>query len=535
MSHIHPLLYGVEAIGERYRMLPERDGLFELIYEQILTNWHRRSEQDRWPTPSNWILRVVPDYTHDSRRHFEKQLQKQIAICLEDEGWGNDVPTASGLIDSGGRQMNVDLAHRVTDGFELVELKLESNTPYDAAIQVLRYGAIYMLYRLEPDLARRFQSHEMIRAKRIVLVVLAPYGYFSQSDVDLPLLERQLNRDVAIFANKHNSAVSLSFHFAALPPEFIYKPGMDCGVIRGAVRHRASPFSEQSEPQGSVPQYGESPMAVAIKGYANQPIRSFADWEKYALPPDRRTRHWKEGRSAFELGRIWTISGKPAAPAVLVQLLKSHEGTKRTVIKSGITEHETFLPFGNRGPRCHDLSLQAERDDSAITICIEAKADEPFGGTVEEELRKARQRPVTRFPERLDWLTRSLLGVPAYTDADHQVLSEVISVLPYQLFAAIAGTLLEAGIRGAITAIFLVHEFRTTATVDAKMEANADALNSFLSLLQSVNGGPDEDRQLQPGEIIGPILIIERPVAGSARLPCQIPLFIGKIRTDRLS
>ena len=90
--------------------------------------------------------------------------------------------------------MNVDLGHRITGGlFELVELKLGSDTPYDAALQVLRYGAIYMLYRLEPELSTRFRN-EMTRAEGIVLEVLAPRGYYSLSDVDLPALEKQLIR-----------------------------------------------------------------------------------------------------------------------------------------------------------------------------------------------------------------------------------------------------------------------------------------------------------------------------------------------------
>jgi hypothetical protein len=72
-------------------------------------------------------------------------------------------------------------------------------------------------------------------------------------------------------------------------------------------------------------------------------------------------------------------------PAQLVQLLESKEGTRRTVIKSGITEHETTLPFSNRGARCHDLALRAERDGCAVTICVEAKADESFGGSVDDE------------------------------------------------------------------------------------------------------------------------------------------------------
>ena len=128
-----------------------------------------------------------------------------------------------------------------------------------------------------------------------------------------------------------------------------------------------------------------------------------------------------------------------------------------------------------------------------MTICIEAKADESFGGKVAEELRKARQRPVTRFPERLDWLIRSLLGLPAFKDDQSLVLSDVVANLQYQLLSAIGGTLLEARLKGASKAVFIVHEFRTTSTVDAKMDDNAKALNGFLHLLQSANSGGIED------------------------------------------
>jgi hypothetical protein len=218
-----------------------------------------------------------------------------------------------------------------------------------------------------------------------------------------------------------------------------------------------------------------------------------------------------------------------------MQLLESHEGTKRSVIISGMTEHETSLPFGSRGPRCHDLALRAEQDGCAVTICIEAKADESFGGTVAEELRKAKERPVTRFPERLDWLTRSLLGFAAFKDDQLLVLSDAVAQLPYQLLSAIGGTLLEAKLQHASKAVFLVHEFRTTATVDAKLEANVNALNRFLRLLLSANQGADAGLEVRIGQLVGPISIADRPMEGAIKVPCDIPLFIGKIRTDRLA
>jgi hypothetical protein len=519
---VHPLLEGVQIICDRYRSLPQRSGLFEEMYKRIRENWNRHREADRWPTPEkNWVLRVAPEFTKHPTQHLEKQLQKQIAICLEHEGWGNDVPTASGLVNAHSRQMNVDLAHRIADGFEFIELKIKSDTPYCAACQVLRYGAIYMLYRLEPELARRFKGNSMMCAKRIALEVLAPQPYYACEDVDLRCLEMQLDHEVETFARR-KAGVVMSFRFMAFGPDFNYQSGMDCELIRNAVRGRVSPFS----PNAANP--------VQIKGYAGELIRSFGDWEKHALPPERKERQWKEGRSEFELGRSWTARGEPTLPCELMDLLDSHEGTRRIVILSGITQHETTLPFGTHGPRCHDLVLRGEQDGRAVTVCIEAKADESFGGKVTEELRNARKRPVTKFPERLDWLTRWWLGLPAFKDEQFLVLSDVVGNLPYQLLSAIGGTLLEARLQRAYKAVFMVHEFRTMSTVDAKLDDNAKALNGFLHLLLSTNHGRVDELELASGHIVGPITITDRPVA-AMKVSYDIPLFVGKIRTDRLA
>jgi hypothetical protein len=273
---------------------------------------------------------------------------------------------------------------------------------------------------------------------------------------------------------------------------------------------------------------------VKIAGYAGVQIRSFRDWENHALPPTRRKKHWKEGRSACELGRRWTADGEPRTPPEILQILESNDGTRGTVILSGITEHETLLPYSNGGPRCHDLALLGIREGSPFFISIEAKADESFGGTVSEELRKARRRPETRFPKRLDWLTRSLLGIAAFKDQEYLALSEAIAPLQYQLFSGIAGVLLEAQSQNATRAIFLVHEFRTAETHDGKLEKNATTLGEFVRLLLSANNETGCDAQTTNGWLIGPISITDRD-AGGPKLPSHIPLFIGKLRTDQLN
>lgn len=251
------------------------------------------------------------------------------------------------------------------------------------------------------------------------------------------------------------------------------------------------------------------------------------------MPADRKLKHWQEGRSAFELARTWTANGEPAVPAVLTELLNSHDATRGTLIRSGITEHETALPPGTHGPRCHDLALFAEQGNTAVTVCVEAKADETFGATVGDELRNAEKRPVTTFPERLNWLTSSLLGLPAFKSEDRNALSDQLRKLPYQLLTAMAGTLLEAELRRSAKAILVIHEFRTPKTDDKKMERNATELNRFLRLLLQQNGKADENFQLRRGQLLGPLLLLKRSVEGARKLPCQISLFIGKIRTDR--
>jgi len=84
--------------------------------------------------------------------------------------------------------------------------------------------------------------------------------------------------------------------------------------------------------------------------------------------------------------------------------------------------------------------------------------------------------------------------------------------------------------------VLVIHEFRTIKTEDVNLDANAAALNHFLRLFLSANNAAvNEDFELESGQIIGPILITDRSVEGPIKIPYHIPLFIGKIRTDRLA
>jgi hypothetical protein len=247
MTNTHPLLHGVDAIEQGFCESHGADRLFERVYDRVRMNWISNRVGERWPSQSNWVLRIAPEFTQHPTQRLEKQLQKNIAILLHDEGWGNDVPTASGLVNDRSRQMNIDLAHQTSDGFEFIELKIESNKPREAALQILRYGAVYMLYRLEPELAMRFRANQMLNARHIVLEVLAPNRYYRSGDADLLLIETELNRQVAEFTREHVSGLSLLFRFTAFPEDFVFSPGMNGDLIRDAVRSRRSPFRQPNE------------------------------------------------------------------------------------------------------------------------------------------------------------------------------------------------------------------------------------------------------------------------------------------------
>ena len=280
-------------------------------------------------------------------------------------------------------------------------------------------------------------------------------------------------------------------------------------------------------------------MSCTLKGYKGDPILSFADWDRDGMPPHRRAKHWKEHHSAMELAKRWTYAGSPAVPSELLDLIDSHDLTKGTLVQSGVVEHRTSLPYGPRAPRWHDMSIIGAKEREIVTICVEGKATEPFGNSVANELKAAWKRPVTQFPDRLDWLTRSLFGISAFQDATHKTLNSVVSGLPYQLLTAVAGTFLQARIDKAKLAVFIVHEFRTPKTTDIVLDKHEKAFNEFLRLFFESNGtiwpgGTTEHKlAVKNARFVGPVQMQHDPnVKGIISIPKDIPLLIGKIRTD---
>ena len=198
------------------------------------------------------------------------------------------------------------------------------------------------------------------------------------------------------------------------------------------------------------------------------------NWEMWTRP--KKDYQWEPERSAMELAKSWFRQSSASAPKELLQLLYSSARLKGLRLIRGVPEHVTSLPERGEG-RNHDLWLLGRTDQEQITICIEAKADEPFGNeTVAEYRLSANKRrgsgESTRVPERIDQL---LALVPA---SDHQW-----DKIRYQLLTAICGTAIQAQRDGSTLAVFVVHEFHTRKTTLDKLLANKKEFDLFMSVI----------------------------------------------------
>lgn len=155
------------------------DVLVHGMYERIERNWPGglcRSDK-------NW--RLQPQ-TSISERNSSKEKTFEKAVATHCPGWVNMIPVASGMLphkEEGGRR--IDLAREVEPGwFELIELKIQSDTPFYAAIEILGYGLLYVPFRRHRHaLGYGSQAFPLLDAHRISLRVLAPREFYAPYDL----------------------------------------------------------------------------------------------------------------------------------------------------------------------------------------------------------------------------------------------------------------------------------------------------------------------------------------------------------------
>lgn len=207
-------------------------------------------------------------------------------------------------------------------------------------------------------------------------------------------------------------------------------------------------------------------------------IRDLDAWLRLARPT--KPEHWQDGRSAKESARAWLEAAPDSIPCEIGEALNTNSDFG--AIRPGWSaKPEAPVPFDKLGEPAHiDVLLLAEDNRGPFVVAVEAKADEPFGSTIEETQRAAAKRraknPRSKGVTRLEQLALAVLGVPG------DRLPEV-GELRYQLLTASAAALAEAQRRSAHRAVVIIHEFVTDQTRDLKHHRNAADLDAFVSKL----------------------------------------------------
>ena len=219
------------------RLTADQD-LVELIFRtvarklragQCATNRDRSQENWRWQ-------RLQPQIAAHNTSP-EVVLERAVAAACGRAGrpdWANQVPVASGLIvgAADGRRA-IDLAHQCAERhFEFIELKIASDTPLYAAIEVIGYGCIWLLARAYPPCLKS----AILEADRIDLRVLAPVDYYRR--YDLTELEAALDRGCRALGQAQD--VTMTFAFHALDERLVGPLTLDDDALLAALDNRVS-------------------------------------------------------------------------------------------------------------------------------------------------------------------------------------------------------------------------------------------------------------------------------------------------------
>ena len=122
------------------------------LFERLNQNWaiatstkcSRSLENFRWPYPKTDLTKGNPS--------LEVSLERELIgalVAAHRTEWSNQVPLISGIAGPHAfKRRAVDLVRKHNDDcFEFVELKIDSDTPVSAAIEVLTYALLWLLSR----------------------------------------------------------------------------------------------------------------------------------------------------------------------------------------------------------------------------------------------------------------------------------------------------------------------------------------------------------------------------------------------------
>ena len=255
-------------------------------------------------------------------------------------------------------------------------------------------------------------------------------------------------------------------------------------------------------------------------------ITKLDDW-----PKPKNMNQWKDDKSAKEFARFWTVTHPCGSvpPNYLEMLERGFPGIE---LQGGQPECSTSLPpKGSNGLRMHDLHLWGTWTSGSVTVCVEAKADEPFKETFCQYITKAKKKlksnPRSDMKDRLGSLLDCVWGVKQPSDS--------LTDLRYQLLHALVGTGIQAlkdtenpGKVARGTGVLVIHVFETDKTKRGKLERNQRDLEKFIRALPNV---AFPATGVVPGCLYGPATITVPADFAPLGCPTLVDVFLGKLVT----
>ena len=224
------------------------------LYRTIESNWQQsRPHYGKPPSQENWRVERRPEIA-DRNTSPEVTLERGI-IQATDDTWVNQVPTSSGL--TGPRYdkvRNMDLAHNLGHGeWEFIELKVNSDTPLYAAMEIVQYGLLFLFSRCHQQELQYDTAKDLLQATHVHLKVLAPSRYYTRNRAAQPYrlqwLEESLNEGLEQFVDERTrSSLRMDFQFEAFPSNFTWPStngAHDPDAIRAALRNRRPVYAHQ--------------------------------------------------------------------------------------------------------------------------------------------------------------------------------------------------------------------------------------------------------------------------------------------------
>lgn len=211
------------------------------LLDRLAQNWDMAvARLEKPPSTANWRWYEpqlgIASHNTSAEVTLERALV-QACRKLDLQDWSNQVPIVSGMAGPYAyRRRAIDLVHqREPKAFDLAELKIKSDTPLFATVEILVYGLMWFLSRR--DRAKLgYLDRDLLESKDVRLCVLAPLAFYR--GLDHHWLAEKIDTGLAAVGRGQN--IKFGFVIQAFPENFKWPGEYSEQDLYGMFKDRAA-------------------------------------------------------------------------------------------------------------------------------------------------------------------------------------------------------------------------------------------------------------------------------------------------------